>query len=73
MNQLLERAFQKAQSLPDHRQNEVGEMLLALVEQDSSSLHLSDEQQAEVRRRLALSEASVPVAEMNAFFRKLAE
>ena len=72
MNQLLERAFQKAQTLPDQRQNEVGEMVLALVEQDSSSLHLSEAQQAEVRRRLALSETSVPVAEMYAFFRKLA-
>ena len=72
MNQLLERAFQKAQTLPDQRQNEVGEMLLALVEQDNSTLHLSELQQAEVRRRLALSEASVPIAEMNAFFRKLA-
>jgi hypothetical protein len=30
MNQLLERAFQKAQTLPDDRQNEMGEMLLGL-------------------------------------------
>jgi hypothetical protein len=71
MNQLLERAFQQAQTLPDDRQNEVGEMLLALVEQDQSRLHLTKAQQAEVRRRLTLSEDSVPVAEMKAFFRKL--
>jgi hypothetical protein len=71
MNQLLERAFQQAQTLPDHRQNEVGEMLLALVEQDQSPLHLSKTQQQEVRRRLALSEDNVPVSDMNAFFRKL--
>jgi hypothetical protein len=71
MNQLLERAFQKAQTLPEDRQNEVGEMLLALVEQDQSRLHLTEAQQAEVRRRLTLSEDSVPVAEMKAFFRKL--
>jgi hypothetical protein len=71
MNQLLERAFQQAQTLPDDRQNEVGEMLLALVAQDQSRLHLTEAQQAEVRRRLTLSEDSVPVAEMKAFFRKL--
>jgi hypothetical protein len=46
-------------------------MLLALVEQDQSSLHLNAAQQAEVRRRLALSESSVAVSEMNAFFNKL--
>lgn len=72
MNQLLEHAFQKAQTLPDQRQNEVGEMVLALVEQDQSSLLVSEAQQTEVRRRLALSEASVSVSDMNAFFRKLA-
>jgi hypothetical protein len=71
MNQLLERAFQKAQTLNDARQNEVGEMLLALVEQDHSALCLSDAQQTEVRRRLALSEPVVPPDEMSAFFRKL--
>ena len=71
MNQLLERAFQKAQTLPDERQTEVGEMLLALVEQDVSKLRLSDAQQADVRRRIALSETRVPVSEMSAFFRKL--
>jgi hypothetical protein len=71
MNQLLERAFQQAQTLTDDRQNEVGEMLLALVEQDQSRLHLSEAQRFEVRRRLALSETSVPVADMKAFFRKL--
>jgi hypothetical protein len=72
MNQLLERAFQLAQTLPDDRQNEVGEMLLALAEQDQSRLQLSQSQQAEVRRRLAHSEDAIPVLEMNALFRKLA-
>jgi hypothetical protein len=71
MNQLLISAFQKAQTLPDDRQSEVGEMLLAIVEQDASSLRLSGEQQAEVRRRLARGEASVPAAEMHTFFRTL--
>ncbi len=71
MNQLLERAFQQTQTLPDDRQNEVGEMLLALVEQEKSLLQLTQLQQAEVRRRMELPKGNVPIAEMKAFFRKL--
>lgn len=71
MNSILQNAFEKAKALPNHRQDEVGQMLLAMLEQDSSELHLSSEQQAEVRRRLATPAALVPEAEMSAFFRKL--
>lgn len=72
MTDLLERAVQRAKALPDYRQDEVGEILLALVEQDSSGLHLSESQQTEVRRRLAHPESPVPADEMKAFFRTLA-
>jgi hypothetical protein len=71
MNSILQNAFEKAKTLPDNRQDEVGKMLLEMMEQDQSVLHLSDEQQAEVRRRLASPMTFVPEAEMNAFFRKL--
>jgi hypothetical protein len=72
MTKLLERAIQKAKTLPDHRQDEVGEILMAIVEQDNSSLRLTETQQAEVRRRLASPDSLVPELEMEAFFRKLA-
>ena len=72
MTKLLERAFAQAKSLPTDRQDEVGEMLLDLVEQDASGLRLSEEQQAEVRRRLASPQPLVPEVEMKAFFRKFA-
>ena len=72
MTQLFEQAVAKAKALSDQRQNEVGEMLLALMEQEHSSLRLSAEQQAEVRRRLASSDGLVPESEMRDFFRKLA-
>ena len=72
MNLFFERAIQKAQTLSDDRQKEVGEMLLALVEQDQSHLFLNQAQETEVRRRLTLAEGTVPVQEMDAFFRKLA-
>lgn len=72
MTELLQNAFEKAKTLSSNRQDEVGQMLLAMMEQDSSELRLSELQQAEVRRRLALPLDFVPEAEMNAFFRNLA-
>ena len=71
MTKLLERAIEKAKTLPSHRQDEVGEMVLAIVEQDSSSLRLSKDQEDEVRRRMATRpQVLVPDAEMESFFRK---
>lgn len=70
MTKLLERAIEKARGLPNDRQDELGEMVLAVVEQEQSPLHLSDEQRAEVRRRLASPQALVPEVEMEQFFRK---
>jgi hypothetical protein len=72
MTKLLARAIAKAKELPDDRQDEVGEILLALIEQDESSVHLSEAQRAEIRRRIAAPEPFVPDQEMQAFFRKLA-
>ena len=72
MTQILERAYEKAKALSADRQNEVGEILLTLVEQDASDLHLSSTQQDEVRRRLANPEPLDPQQEMKAFFRKFA-
>jgi hypothetical protein len=72
MTMLLDRAIAKAKALPASRQDEVGAMLLDMVEQDASTLQLSTEQQAEVRRRLGAARDFVPTDEMDAFFRKLA-
>jgi hypothetical protein len=72
MTKLLERAIAKAKGLPENRQDEVGEILLALVEQEDSSVHLREAQRAEVRRRIATPESFVPDREMQTFFRKLA-
>jgi hypothetical protein len=72
MTKLLERAIAKVKGLPDDRQDEVGEIILALVEQDESSVRLSEAQQAEVRRRIGAADPFVTDQEMQAFFRKLA-
>jgi hypothetical protein len=70
MTAILDRAYEKAKTLATNRQDEVGEILLSLVEQDTSDLRLSPDQQEEVRRRLANHEPLVPQLEMKAFFRK---
>lgn len=72
MTKILERAYEKAKALSNNRQDEVGEILLSLVEQDASDLRLSPEQQREVRRRLASPTPLVPEQEMKALFRKFA-
>jgi hypothetical protein len=72
MTELLRSAIEKAKTLPNDRQDEVGSMLLAMIEQDDSQLCLSQNQEAELRRRLAVPLNFVPETEMDAFFRKLA-
>ena len=73
MTKILDRAIEQAKRLPSERQDEVGEILLSLIEQDESRIRLSPEQQAEVRRRLATPPAPVPPEEMKTFFRTLTE
>jgi hypothetical protein len=72
MTSLLQNAIEKAKSLPNHRQDEVGEMILAIVEQDNSQLRLSEAQEEEIRNRLARPLVLVPEPDMAAFFRNLA-
>ncbi len=72
MTSLLQNAIDKAKSLPNHRQDDVGNMILAMVEQSNSDLRLSEEQQAEVLSRLSRPMDFVPEADMTAFFRKFA-
>jgi hypothetical protein len=71
MTQLLDRAIAKAKALPSSRQDEVGAMLLEIVEQETSGLQLNPSQQEEVRLRMSKKHDLVPADEMEAFFRKL--
>ncbi|MDP9137572.1 MAG: hypothetical protein M3N38_05275 [Pseudomonadota bacterium] len=71
MSKLLDRAYEKARTLSNDRQDEVGEILLSIIEQDTSEVRLTPEQQNEVRRRLASPGPVVPENEMKALFRKL--
>jgi hypothetical protein len=73
MTETLERAIEQIKRLPRQRQDEVGEMILSMIEQDASELRLSPEQLAEVDRILAEPQDVVPEHEVKAFFRKLTQ
>lgn len=69
MTRLLEEAIAKLQKLPDERQDEAAELLLSLVEQDPRTLHLTEEQCAEVERRLSEPAEYASHADVRAFFK----
>jgi hypothetical protein len=52
MRELLKKAFEKAMTLPADQQDAAGAALLDYLD-DARSLQLTDEQVAEIRRRLA--------------------
>ena len=71
MTQTLEAAFREAATLPEDRQNKLGEWVRDFVEQERSTLSLSEEQQADVRRRLSVADpAFATEAEVEARFAK---
>jgi hypothetical protein len=56
---------------PPERQSDAAEILLLMEMQDRSGYHLTDEQAAEVRRRLAKQNPTyVPLAKARARFRR---
>ncbi|MFN0023738.1 MAG: hypothetical protein ACKVS5_07550 [Parvularculaceae bacterium] len=73
MSQLMQRAFELAIGLPEDRQDEIGEMLLLVIDQERSPLRLSPAQQDEVRRRLSVPGSVASSAEADAVFTKLGE
>jgi hypothetical protein len=70
MTKLLNEVFETLSAMPHDRQDEVARMLLDLVEQDQSRLRLSDDQRAEVEKRLKAPAEYASDEEVEAFFRK---
>jgi hypothetical protein len=60
MTKPLESAFRRVKLLPSARHDDLGEIILTLVEQDSSVFQLDDEQVMEIERRLANPETPIP-------------
>ena len=52
MTKILDIAIEQAKTLPESRQDQLGEMILDAVAQDHSEVQLTPDQQEEVRRRL---------------------
>ena len=71
MTRILEHALEEAKRLPTERQDELGEMILSVVEQHTTGLRLSPKQVAEVESILAAPMDIVPDSEVAAFFHKL--
>ena len=71
MSRLLDQAVAQVRTLPEERQDELGEVLLSLAEHERGEPRLSPAQVAEVRRRLANPEPSVSEADADAFFARL--
>lgn len=53
MNRQLEEVLEEVRALPDERQQEVAQVLLAFLDQQNPDLYLSPEQIAEIERRAA--------------------
>ena len=71
MTKLLQNAFTAANALPEDRQDEIGEIVLAAIEQEHSPLRLSRQQMAEVKKRRRRPDDFATDAEVDAFFRRL--
>jgi len=73
MTKTLEKAIEAIKSLPEHRQDEVGQWLHDFVAQENSTAQLTPDQNAEVHRRVhEQPERPVSETEATAFFKKLA-
>ncbi len=56
MNKTLETAFAEVKTLPEERQEQIGQWMSDFVEQERSTSGLSDEQQIEIKYRLGMAE-----------------
>lgn len=71
MTKLLEKAITEVRKLPAARQDEAAEMLLAIASQDGDDRRLSDDQIADLERRLGEPIDIASDAEVEAVLRRL--
>jgi plasmid stability protein len=67
----LEEVLEQVQTLPDERQQELAQVLLAYLDEDNSDFGLSPEQIAEIERRLAYDGPYVSDEEAREVFARL--
>ena len=71
MKTLLDKALKQVKALPEERQNNYGEFLLTMLEQDTSELQLNDVQAKEIVHRLTNPELTVSEFEAMEFLKIL--
>ena len=70
MTKRLEQAIAKIRELSNERQDEAADVLLSMAENSTESVQLSDQQVAEVRRRLNQPSDRTSHADVRRFFRQ---
>jgi len=70
MTKRLREAIKHIEELPEARQDEIAEMLLDLAGRDRSTADLTDEQWAEITRRMAEPREYASDAEVEALFKR---
>jgi len=73
MNRRLEEAIARVEALPDDRQGEAAEVLLAFLEMQAGDIHLTPEQIAEIERRMSDEEPFATDEEVKSTFARLTE
>ncbi len=73
MNQQLEEVLEQVKALPDERQQEVAQVLLAFLDQQNPDLYLSPEQIAEIERRMSDDGPYASGEEVRSVFARLAK
>ena len=71
MNPRLEEVIEQVKALPDERQQEAAQMLLAFLDDQSPDLYLSPEQIAEIERCLSDDEPFATDEEVKSVFERL--
>ena len=73
MGKLLEEVIERVKRLPPDEQERLAQLLLFEMGQDAGDTLLSDEQWAEIRRRMEKPAKFASDAEVEDFFRKYSE
>jgi hypothetical protein len=71
MNRQLEEVLEEVRALPDERQQEVAQVLLAFLDQQNPDLYLSAEQIAEIERCMSDDEPFATEEEVRSAFARL--
>ncbi len=73
MNKRLQEAISRVEALPDDRQDQAADVLLAFLDTHLGDIHLSPVQIAEIERRMSDEEPFASDKEVRSLFARLTE